>query len=263
MTDTVLSGSSGVIMPTFRALPLIALLLVTCPALANWQDIVRQHPSLELTTLTTAETSIQLARVPAVTRQSKGTVIFMPAQQRHLLSPQLWGVLFQHLPAFGWSILALPELEAHQAQDASTALAANKAQLAARWQALQQLQPAPTGPLIILVQGEVAGAWHALLMEQDELNIAAVVSIGAYLKDPTLQLQLQQQMTNLKVPVLDLLTGADHPWSATDSQQRQLLARAQSNPLYRQRYLPDMHYHASQQEWLFKEIFGWLSSLGF
>lgn len=248
-------------MPTFRALPLIALLLVTCPVLANWQDIVRQYPSLELTTITTAETSIQLARVPAVTRQSRGTLILMPAQQRHLLSPQLWGFLFKHLPASGWSILALPELEAHHAQDHGTALAANKAQLTARWQALQQL--APAGPLIILVQGEVAGAWHTLLMEQDELNIAAVISIGAYLKDPVQQRQLQQQMTNVKVPILDLLTGADHPWSAMDSQQRQLLARAQSNPLYRQRYLPDMHYHGSQQEWLFKEILGWLSSLGF
>jgi hypothetical protein len=248
-------------MPTFRALQLFCLLSFASPALANWQDVIRQHPGLELTTLTTAENSIQVARVSAVPLQSKGTVIFMPAQQRHLLSPQLWGYLFKHLPASGWNILALPELQQQSTVDAATALAADKVQLAARWQALQQLTP--SGPLIIIVQGEAAGAWHALMMEQDELNIAAIVSIGAYLKDPAQQRQLQQQMTNLRVPVLDLLTGADHLWSVSDSQRRQQLARTQYNPLYRQRYLPEMHYHSSQQEWLFKEIYGWLSSLGF
>ena len=57
--------------------------------------------------------------------------------------------------------------------------------------------------------------------------------------------------------------SGSQPTEHTSTEQRQQLARALQTPFYRQRALNDFSYHSSQQQWLLREISGWLKTSGF
>lgn len=225
---------------------------------AAWQDLQRQYPQQSLQQLQSATLSIQVLQLPAQTAAVRGTLLLLPATGRHPYSPDVFHTL-QQLSSEGWHLVFMPAT--NNTPDVARQALLNT-ELRARW---QLVQPLLQRPLVVIAQGEVAGTLHLALAENEDpqFQLDALVSLGAYLADPTLDSKLQQHIPQQKLPVLDLLTRADHPGAISSAEQRQQLARALQTPFYRQRALNDFSYHSSQQQWLLREISGWLKTSGF
>ena len=226
---------------------------------AVWQDLQRQYPRQSLQQLQSATLSMQILQLPAQTAVVRGTLLLLPATGRHPYSPDVFHTL-QQLSSEGWQLVFMPATDTTTPDVARQALL--NTELRARW---QLVQPLLQRPLVVIAQGEVAGTLHLALAENEDpqFQLDALVSLGAYLADPTLDSKLQQHIPQQKLPVLDLLTRADHPGAINSAEQRQQLARALQTPFYRQRALNDFSYHSSQQQWLLREISGWLKTSGF
>lgn len=224
---------------------------------ANWPDIQRQYPQLQLQELETAATRLQVLRLPAQTAQPRGTLLVLPTSGRHPYSPD-WFSSLQQLSQDGWQLVFLPASESLVADPGRQALL--QTQLSTRWQALQSLIQRP---LIVIAQGELAGVLQLAQETDPILAMDALISLGAYLPEASSQQLLQQRMAQTRLPLLDILTRADHPWSVNSAAQRQQLARTAQNPFYRQRALDEFSAHPVQQAWLQGEIRGWLRTSGF
>jgi hypothetical protein len=224
---------------------------------AVWQDLQRQYPQQSLQQLQSATLSIQVLQLPAQTAQVRGSLLVLPAAGRHPYSPDLFHTL-QQLSGEGWQLVFLPAPD-RSSPDAMRQASLNT-ELRTRW---QLVQPLLQGPVVVIAQGEVAGTLHLALADDSQFKLDALVSLGAYLSDPILDSKLQQHIPQQKLPVLDLLTRADHPGAMRSAEQRQQLARTLQSPFYRQRALDEFSYHSSQQQWLLREISGWLKTSGF
>lgn len=240
----------------------LLLPFVQVQASTNWADIQRQLPDSNLQQLESANLSLQLLSEQSIALRPKGSIVIFPDYQQHALSPRLLNTLRQNLPASGWHLLVMPAPEAAEQADAEQRLIQQKSQLAARWQLLNQ-QGNLQAPVIVIAQGETAALLNLLIAESLEASPAAIINLGAYLADHKQNNQLLKQVGLTPLPLLDLITAIDHPHAKTTLAQRQLSARLQQNPLYRQRYLSDAFQDQPMQQWLVKEILGWLNTNGF
>lgn len=240
----------------------LLLSLQQVQASTNWADIARQLPDINIQLLESANLSVQLLTEQSIALRPKGTMVIFPDYQQHALSPRLLNTLRQNLPASGWHLFVMPAPEAAEPGDAEQRLLQQKNQLAARWQLLNQ-QGNLQAPVIVIAQGETAALLNLLVAETLEASPAAIINLGAYLADHKQNNQLLKQVGLTPLPLLDLITAFDHPHAKTTLAQRQLSARLQQNPLYRQRYLSDAYQDQPMQQWLIKEILGWLTTNGF
>lgn len=223
----------------------------------GWLDIQRQYPQQQLQQLQADRLSLDVILLPAQTTQTRGTMVLLPTNGRHTYGPDIFRTLHQ-LTYQGWQLLLLPPPgSSDTSMDRQASL---QAELQARW---QLLRPIVQRPVIAIAQGEVAGTLHLSINSTEQLMLDALVSIGAYVSDPALDHQLQQQIPRQNLPVLDLITRVDHHWSTNTATERLRVARTVKNPFYRQRALDEFSYHGTQQEWLAREINGWLNTNGF
>ncbi|GHG61251.1 hypothetical protein GCM10010919_05460 [Alishewanella longhuensis] len=244
------------------AVSIILTLLSNATASTNWADLQRQAPDLDLQLIESASLSLHILSESSVTLQPKGTVVILPDYQQHAFSPRLLNTLRLHLPAAGWNVLVMPAPETSEQISPEQKLLQQKSQLAARWQLLNQ-QGNLQNPVIVIAQGETAALLNLLVAEALATRPAAIVNLGAYLTDQQQNNQLLKQVALTPLPLLDLITAVDHPHATATTQQRQLVARAQQNSLYRQRYLSEARQDQPMQQWLIKEILGWLQTNGF
>lgn len=245
---------------------IFSLLLISlnqAQASTNWADLQRQNTELTLRLFESASLSIQVLNESTIAADAKGTVVVFPDQQQHALSPGLLNTLRQTLPAAGWHLFVMPAPELPNAENAEQRLEQQKSQLIARWQLLNQQGNLPA-PVIVIAQGETAAMLNLLVADATlTASPAAIVNLGAYLTDHKLNRQLLTQVALTPLPLLDLITALDHPHAKVTLEQRQLTARLQQNPLYRQRYLSEAYRDQPMQQWLIKEILGWLHTNGF
>lgn len=246
---------------------IISLLLISlnhAQASTNWTDLQRQNTELTLRLFESASLSMQVLNESTIAVDAKGTVVVFPDQQQHALSPGLLNTLRQTLPAAGWHLFIMPAPELPNTENVEQRIEQQKNQFIARWQLLNQQGNLPA-PVIVIAQGETAAMLNLLVADATlTASPAAIVNLGAYLTDHKLNRQLlTQQVAMTPLPLLDLITALDHPHAKHTLEQRQLAARLQQNPLYRQRYLSEAYRDQSMQQWLIKEILGWLRTNGF
>lgn len=248
-----------------KFLPAVLLLLISLSqvqASTAWDDIQRQAIEINLQQLESANLSLQVLNESSAVLRPKGTVVIFPDQQQHALSPRLLNTLRINLPVSGWHLFIMPAPEVFTQANPEQRLLQQKSQLAARWQLLNQ-QGNLQAPVIVIAQGETAALMNLLVADTLEASPAAIINLGAYLTDHKQNSQLLKQVALTPLPLLDLITAQDHPHAKASLTQRQLSARLQQNSLYRQRYLTDANQDHPMQQWLMKEILGWLHTNGF
>ncbi|GGW55833.1 DUF3530 family protein [Alishewanella tabrizica] len=244
--------------------PTIIFYLATFQVSAEitWLDLQRQIPDLQLQTFESANLTVTVHNAQTAVQVPRGTVVILPDQQQHALSPDLLNTLRLNLPIAGWNLIILPAPDALPAQTTEQRLQLQKSQLSQRWQLIQQqgnLRP----PVIAIAQGEVAAVLRVLLGEDLSNRPAAMISLGAYLPNYEQHKQALSGYASVSLPFLDLITAQDHPHAMAALEQRITLAKQTNNPLYRQRYLADAYHNASMQQWFANEILGWLKTNGF
>lgn len=251
----------------FSAVVLLYLLFNQAIASTNWSDLQRQLPEMNVKKLESAELSLQFLQEESARSNAKGTVVIFPDHQQHALSPKLLNILRLHLPNLGWHLLIMPAPDAdmHTSADSNNSeqkMQQQKSQLLARWQLLNQ-QVQLQAPVVVIAQGEIAALINILIAENLAASPQALINLGAYLPDYQQNMKLIRHLAITPQPLLDLITAQDHPYAIRTSEQRLVSARLQQNSLYRQRFLSDIYLNQPNQQWLLKEIVGWLNTTGF
>jgi hypothetical protein len=135
-------------------------------------------------------------------------------------------------------------------------------QLIARLQALKTKSEAYPGFFIVIGQGTTA-AWLGKLYAEEKLEIPdALVVISPYWPQRNYNKLIAEQLAQTTMPVLDIYSPWDNEWSLMSQQQRLIAATKSLKLHYRQRQLIGQPYEPQQHRYISKEIYGWLSHMG-
>lgn len=250
---------------SFKQAVVLAAVLLMLPAMANEQnnlmDLQRQLPAEELLQLSAQQENFWVLQRDTLTSYTKGTAILLPDTSEHPASPKHIDHLRQQLPLHGWHTLALmpPELSTPLVDQNQTDY---HQRLLSRLQAVQQQALKQPGSIIIIAQGNSAAVVNRLLADGELAEPVAFVMLGAYLSDPQLNRSIAEALAQQQVATLELAHQFDNPRVAQQLLRRQQLANKALKAVYRQRQLTGSAYHVDTQEWVQKEIVGWLSSIG-
>jgi hypothetical protein len=227
----------------------------------NRADLLRQMPATEMLELTAQQQAFMLLQRDNMTSYTKGTALLLPDASEHAASPKHIDLLRQRLNDYGWHTLALtpPALPAHLAADnlPDYQLMVLERVKAAQLQAQQQ-----PGVMIVIAQGSSAAILNQLYATAQLTEPAAFIMLGAYLPNDELNREIAKSLATHQVPTLDISHKQDNRLVTGQLGQRRQLANKHLKAVYRQRLVGGSGYDADTQQWVFHEIYGWLSSVG-
>ena len=135
-------------------------------------------------------------------------------------------------------------------------------QLVSLLQAVIEKSQEYPGFLLIISKGTSA-AWLSKIYAEKTLNSPdAFVAISPFWPDRNRNQQLPQWIANTPMPVLDLFSSQDNGWSQTTVAQREVAAVKSLKLQYRQRELLGFNQYRQYNTYLSKEIYGWVSHMG-
>jgi hypothetical protein len=118
------------------------------------------------------------------------------------------------------------------------------------------------GFLLVISKGTSA-AWLSKIYAEKTLNAPdAFVAISPFWPDRNRNQRLPQWIANTPMPVLDLYSSQDNVWSQTTVTQREVATVKSLKLQYRQRELLGFNQYRQYNAYLSKEIYGWISHMG-
>jgi hypothetical protein len=225
-------------------------------------DLQRQLASSEFETLKAGDATFTTLYKPAMTAFTKGTVILLPDWSQHAASPRGIDMLRQQLVDYGWNTLAVMVPDPVPQPDAENLLTYQN-ELLLRLQAAMEKAQSKTGSVIVVAQGSSGAILNQLYQSSDVAKPDGLVLLSAYLAEPALNDAVSLALAKHKVPTLDIQQQNDNAFVLASSTLRLQLVRKHIKELYRQRILPGSMDDRHNQQWLFSEINGWLSYLGY
>jgi hypothetical protein len=118
------------------------------------------------------------------------------------------------------------------------------------------------GFLLVISKGTSA-AWLSKIYAEKTLDTPdAFVTISPYWPDRKRNQRLPEWIANTPMPVLDLYSGWDNGWARKTIVQREIAAIKALKLQYRQRELLGFNMHRQQNAYISKEIYGWISHMG-
>mgnify|MGYP006191972367 CR=1 FL=1 len=224
-------------------------------------DLLRQLPADEILQLTAQQQEFMLLQRENMTSYTKGTVILLPDASEHPASPKYINLLRQQLTDYGWYTLALmpPSLPVELTADT---LQQYQQSLRERVTAAQQQAQQHSGVTIVVAQGSSAASLNQLYASAQLTEPAAFIMLGAYLPELRLNQDFAKALATHQVPTLDISTGQDNRMVISQLRYRKQLANKHLKAVYRQRLINGSGYNTDTQQWVFQEIYGWLSSVG-
>lgn len=224
-------------------------------------DLLRQFPADEILQLTAQQQEFVLLQRENMTSYTKGTVILLPDASEHPASPKYINLLRQQLTDYGWYTLALmpPSLPVELTADT---LQTYRQSLRERLTAAQQQAQQHSGVTIVIAQGSSAALLNQLYADAQVNEPAAFIMLGAYLPEISFNRDFAKALATHQVPTLDISTGQDNKMVISQLRYRKQLANKHLKAVYRQRLINGSGYNADTQQWVFQEIYGWLSSVG-
>lgn len=135
-------------------------------------------------------------------------------------------------------------------------------QLIALIQAISEKAQEYPGFFLVISKGTSA-AWLSKIYAEKKLAAPdAFVAISPYWPDRKRNQRLPEWIANTSMPVLDLYSGADNGWALKTVAQREIAAIKALKLQYRQRELIGFNMHQQQNAYISKEIYGWVSHMG-
>ena len=228
--------------------------------LETTSDLQRQIPAEEVNILKHLEQEFLTLELKNMTSFSKGTVVLIPDWSQHAASPRAINYLRHALIDYGWNTIAmmvptpLPSLS-------NDALVAYQTDFQGRLTEVLKRAAAQPGNVIIVAQGS-SGALITLMLQRKELTEPqGLVLLSAHLQDVQMNQSVALSISQHQVPTLDIMHQQDNPFVEHTSQRRLQLTRKHMKELYRQRILAGTI--DDDPSWLFKEIYGWLTFVGY
>ena len=135
-------------------------------------------------------------------------------------------------------------------------------QLISLFQAVIEKAQEYPGFFLVISKGTSA-AWLSKIYAEKALNAPdAFVVISPYWPDRKHNQRLPEWIANTPMPVLDLYSSGDNGWARKTVTRRQITAVQALKLLYRQRELLGFNMHQQHSAYVGKEIYGWISHMG-
>ena len=142
------------------------------------------------------------------------------------------------------------------------AFAEHEQQLVSHLQAAFEKSQEYPGFFLVISKGTSA-AWLSKIYAEKTLDAPnAFVAISPFWPDREKNQRLPQWIANTPMPVLDLYNSRDNGWSQTTVSQREIASIKSLKLQYRQRELLGFNTYHQYNVYLSKEIYGWLSHMG-
>ncbi len=142
------------------------------------------------------------------------------------------------------------------------AIEEHEQQLVSLLQAVIEKSQEYPGFLLVISKGTSA-AWLSKIYAEKTLNAPdAFVAISPFWPDRNRNQRLPQWIANTPMPVLDLYSSQDNVWSQTTVTQREVATVKSLKLQYRQRELLGFNQYRQYNAYLSKEIYGWISHMG-
>lgn len=225
-------------------------------------DLQLQIEPSEIKPLQAGEQTFTVLEKPAMTAFTKGTVILVPDWSQHAASPRMINLLRQQLVDYGWNTIAMMVPEPLTETTAETMLT-YQSELLLRLTAVMKSAENNTGSIIVVAQGSSGALINQLYQSGQLAPPEGLILLSAYLPDKALNQAVSLALAKHKVPTLDIQQQQDNSFVMASSQLRLQLVRKHIKEIYRQRLLPGSIDQPQNQQWVFNEVYGWLSYLGF
>ena len=135
-------------------------------------------------------------------------------------------------------------------------------QLIGQMEAILERSADYPGFILVISQGTTA-AWLAKIYAQNKLNIPdAFVAISPFWPSSKHNRQLADYVAAAGMPVLDIYNAWDNEWSLQSYPARQIAVTKALKLHYRQREIIGIAMRNQQAGYLSKEIYGWLTYMG-
>ena len=163
--------------------------------------------------------------------------------------------------------LGAPLLDLDTSQSAVTtiddsAFVKHEQQLVSLLQAVIEKSQEYPGYFLVISKGTSA-AWLSKIYAEKTLDAPdAFVMVSPYWPDRKHNQRLPEWMANTPMPVLDLHSSWDNGWARKTVSRRQIAAVKALKLQYRQRKLLGFTMHQQHSAYIGKEIYGWISHMG-
>lgn len=135
-------------------------------------------------------------------------------------------------------------------------------QLVSLLQAVIEKSQEYPGFLLVISKGTSA-AWLSKIYAEKTLQAPdAFVAFSPYWPDRKRNQRLPKWIANAPMPVLDLYSSSDNLWAKKTISQREIEATKSLKLQYRQRELLGFNLHGPHNAYISKEIYGWVSHMG-
>ncbi len=225
-------------------------------------DLLKKFGDQEAQLLKGGEQEFLILQKTAMTSFTKGTIIIVPDWSQHAASPKAIDMLRQQLVDYGWNTMALLVPEIVNQPDTENMLI-YQGLLAERVAVLMEKAKAPYQNIIVIAQGSSGALLNQLYQAEKLTAPQGLILLSAYLAEPSLNQAVAIALASHKIPTLDIQQQQDHPFAMAQTQLRLQLVRKHVKNSYRQRIIPGAIEDPQYQQWLFKEVYGWLNSQGF
>jgi len=249
-------------------------------------DLRRALFSDEYSTIKVAEQDMVIIIQENTTAISRGVAMLITDSGASLSSQQGLAPLVKQLRNLGWvtmlvpsptSDLFLPEenVEAEQQENPPTSSIKSSVsqfnqqifdqhleRLSLIMQAALEQAKAYPGFVLVIAQGTSAATLTQLYAENKINAPDALVVISPYWPDRKFNNQLANFLANTPMPVLDIYSQWDNNWSLASTKMRKTAAIRALKLQYRQREIIGVGLIQQPASYVSKEIYGWLSHMG-
>lgn len=143
-----------------------------------------------------------------------------------------------------------------------TAFAAHEQELITRMQAVVQRTQDYPGFFLVIARGTSA-AWLTKIYAEKKLDLPdAMVAVSPFWPERQFNKQLPEWVSQTEMPYLDMYSPWDPEWALSTTAQRKIQAQKALKLLYRQKELIGQKLDEQQYDLLAKEIYGWLTFMG-
>jgi hypothetical protein len=143
-----------------------------------------------------------------------------------------------------------------------SAFVKHEQQLVSLLQAVIEKSQEYPGYFLVISKGTSA-AWLSKIYAEKTLDAPdAFVMVSPYWPDRKHNQRLPEWMANTPMPVLDLHSSWDNGWARKTVSRRQIAAVKALKLQYRQRKLLGFTMHQQHSAYIGKEIYGWISHMG-
>lgn len=243
-------------------------------------DIQQRQPASEVTQLLAGREEISVQTQEATVPLTRGVAIIVTEAKHGLFGGSGVSSIADSLNKWGWFTLILPapmlnfsndnSLMPEETLNARSSLSPFNQEgltryslaLSQRIEAAFNTVESTPGYRLIISHGVSSAGLIRLYSQGSLIEPDGLVVAGPFWPQSQLNRELPTQLALTAFPVLDLTNEWDNRWSQKTQTLRSTKATTELKMHYRQRDIVGTEYNQQQYHYLAKEIYGWLTFLG-